>query len=379
MDTDEAAPVGIDVNVPNAARMYDYYLGGRNNFPADREAAEKVLRVAPWIRATALENRAFLGRAVEFLAREQRMDQFVDIGTGLPTLGNVHEVAHRVAPDARIVYVDNDPLVLAHARALLTSSAEGSTDYIDADLNDPDALLRIARRKLDFSRPVAIMLMGVLAHIGNPAEDDDRVAQSIVGTLKAAMPSGGYLAIYDSADVNPKLNDALRGYNESGAAPYRVRRPEQIARFFDGLELVDPGVVPIPHPEVFAALKQKHGLLVDDGKIRLRTWAAKPDSAEAVVEVGGELKNKKGVNLPDTLLPVSAMTEKDRSDLAAALALGVDWAARAFVPRPLKKPRKRDSRTPHLGAQFLGPLVGRRAKGRSAGSSSPRSSTRGWS
>jgi len=135
--------------------------------------------------------------------------------------------------------------VLAHARALLTSSAEGGTDYIDADLNDPAALLRVAREKLDFGRPVAILLMGVLAHIGNPAEDGDRVAQSIVGELKAALPAGSYLAIYDSADVNPQLNAALAGYNESGAAPYRVRRPEQIRSFFDGLELVEPGVVPI--------------------------------------------------------------------------------------------------------------------------------------
>ena len=169
----------------------------------------------------------------------------LDIGTGLPSHDNTHEIAQRVASDSRIVYVDNDPLVLAHARALLTGSTEGSTDYIDADLNDPDALLRIAREKLDFSRPVAIMLMGVLARIGNPAEDDDRVAQSIVGTLKVALPSGGYLAIYDSSDVDPGLNDTLHKYNESGAAPYRVRRPDQITHYFDGLELVDPGVVPI--------------------------------------------------------------------------------------------------------------------------------------
>jgi S-adenosyl methyltransferase len=181
--------------------------------------------------------------------------QFLDIGTGLPSHDNTHQIALQVAPDSRIVYVDNDPLVLAHARALLTGSAEGSTDYIDADLTDPDALLLLARGKLDFSRPVAIMLMGVLGHIGNPADDDDRVAQSIVGKLKVALPSGGYLAIYDSSDIDLGLNDALHKYNESGAIPYRVRRPDQIARLFDGLELVDPGLVPIqqwrPDPDPF--------------------------------------------------------------------------------------------------------------------------------
>jgi len=139
----------------------------------------------------------------------------------------------------------SDSLVLAHTRALLTSSTEGSTDHIDADLNDPDALLRIAGKKLDFSRSVAIMLMGILGHLGNPGTDDDHVAQSIVGKLKAALPSGGYLAVYDSCDSESGLNDALHKYNESGAVPYRVRGQDQIARFFDGLELVDPGMVPI--------------------------------------------------------------------------------------------------------------------------------------
>ena len=200
----------------------------------------------PGVFDLARTSRYFIARVVRYLASEGGIRQYLDIGTGLPSHDSTHEIAQRVATDSRIVYVDNDPLVLAHARALLTtSSAGGSTDYIDADLNDLDALLRTAREKLDFSRPVAIMLMGILGHIGNPEEDDDRVAQSIVGTLKAALPSGGYLTIYDTSDANPGQNDALRKYNESGAVPYRVRRADQITRFFDGLELVDPGVVPI--------------------------------------------------------------------------------------------------------------------------------------
>ena len=235
----------IDTTVPVSARIWNYWLGGKDYYPVDKEAGDQFAQFYPGIFEEARASRYFIARVVRYLAGEAGIRQFLDIGTGLPSHDNTHEIAQRVAPDSRIVYVDNDPLVLAHARALLTSGAEGSTDYIDADLNDPAALLGIAREKLDFGRPVAIMLMGVLAHIGDPAQDDDRVAQSIVGTLKGALPSGGYLAIYDSSDVDPGLNDALHKYNESGADPYRVRSQGQITRYFDGLELVDPGVVPI--------------------------------------------------------------------------------------------------------------------------------------
>jgi S-adenosyl methyltransferase len=235
----------IDTTVPVSARIWNYWLGGKDYYQVDKVAGDQFAQVYPGIFDGARASRYFIARVVRYLAGDAGIRQFLDIGTGLPTQDNTHEIAQRVAPDSRIIYVDNDPLVLAHARALLTSSAEGGTDYIDADLNDPDALLRVARRKLDFSRPVAILLMGVLAHIGNPAEDNDRATRSIVNELKAALPSGSYLAIYDSADVDPLLNEALRDYNESGAAPYRVRRPDQISCFFDELELVDPGVVPI--------------------------------------------------------------------------------------------------------------------------------------
>jgi hypothetical protein len=235
----------IDTTVPVSARIWNYWLGGKDYYQVDKVAGDQFAQVYPGIFDGARASRYFIARAVRYLAADAGIRQFLDIGTGLPTQDNTHEIAQRVAPDSRIVYVDNDPLVLAHARALLTSSVEGGTDYIDADLNDPAALLRVARHKLDFDRPVAIMLMGVLAHIGNPAEDDDRETRSIVGELKAAMSAGSYLAIYDSANVDRSLNEALRDYNESGAAPYRVRTPEQIRSFFDGLELVDPGVVPI--------------------------------------------------------------------------------------------------------------------------------------
>jgi hypothetical protein len=244
MDSDVPS-VKIDTTVPVSARIWNYWLGGKDYYPVDKEAGDQFAQLYPGIFDEARASRYFIARVVRYLAGEAGIRQFLDIGTGLPSHDNTHEIAQRVAPDSKIVYVDNDPLVLAHARALLTSNATGGTDYIDADLNDPEAVLRAAREKLDFTRPVAIMLMGILAHIGNPEVDDDRAVQSIVGTLKAALPSGGYLAIYDSSDVDPGLNDALHKYNESGADPYRVRSRDQIARYFDGLELVDPGVVPI--------------------------------------------------------------------------------------------------------------------------------------
>jgi hypothetical protein len=213
-----------------------------------------------------------------------------------------------------------DPLVLAHARALLGSSAEGSTDYIDADLNDPDALLRVARGKLDFSRPVAIMLMGILGHIGDPEEHDDRAAQSIAGKLRAALPSGGYLAIYDSSDVDAGLNDALHKYNESGAVPYRVRRPDQIARLFDGLELVEPGVVPIqqwrPDHTPFDPPKDLTNIGgVASKPLRHRSKAG-PDRADkggraGVVQV-----------LPDVADHIS---ERDPDPLEARRHIAVEW------------------------------------------------------
>jgi O-methyltransferase involved in polyketide biosynthesis len=236
---------GIDTSVPVSARIWNYWLGGKDYFPVDKAAGDQFAQLFPGVFDLARATRYYIARVVRYLAGEAGIRQFLDVGTGLPSHDNTHEIAQRVAPKSRVVYVDNDPLVLSHARALLTSNAEGTTDYIAADLNDPDHLVRVARQKLDFAQPVAVMLMGILGHIGNPAESDDQAARSIVDKLKGALPSGGYFALYEATDTDPAQNEATRIYNESGAVPYHLRRPEQVARFFDGLELVDPGLVPI--------------------------------------------------------------------------------------------------------------------------------------
>jgi hypothetical protein len=235
---------GIDMSVPVSARIWNYWLGGKDYFPIDKVAGDQYAQLFPGIFDLARASRYFIARVVRYLAGEAGVRQFLDIGTGLPSHDNTHEIAQRVAPESRIVYVDNDPLVLTHARALLTSSPPGTTDYIDADLTDPDTIVDIARQKLDFNQPVAIMLMGVLGHIGNPGQKDDLTARSIVDRLKTALPSGGYLAINEGIE-DPAENAALEQYNQTGAVPYRLRRPDQITRFFGGLELVEPGVVPI--------------------------------------------------------------------------------------------------------------------------------------
>jgi S-adenosyl methyltransferase len=234
---DEELPE-LDTGVPQTARIWNYWLGGKDHFPIDRAVGDQILEAFPAIVENARASRAFLVRAVRYLAGEAGIRQFLDIGTGLPTANNTHEVAQAVAPESRIVYVDNDPLVLAHARALLTSSPEGKTDYLDADLRDPDKLLQEAARTLDFGQPVAVMLMGILGHI----EDDDQ-AQSIVNTLVGAVPSGSYLTMYDSTDTSKEVVEAARIWNQSAKPPYHLRSPERIARFFDGLKLVEPGIV----------------------------------------------------------------------------------------------------------------------------------------
>ncbi len=235
-------PSPVDTTVPHSARIWNYWLGGKDNFPVDREAGDQFLQVFPGIVDVARASRGFLTRAVRYLAGEAGMRQFLDVGTGLPTADNTHQVAQRVAPDSRIVYVDNDPLVLAHARALLTSTAEGKTAYVDADLRDPDTIVRAAATTLDLAQPVALMLMGILGHIS-----DDEEARSIVKRLLDALPSGSYLALCDGTSVISKEGaEAQEDYNESGAIPYALRTPEQIAGFFEGLELVEPGVVSCP-------------------------------------------------------------------------------------------------------------------------------------
>jgi hypothetical protein len=232
---------GIDTTVPHSARIWNYWLGGKDNYPVDRQAGDEFCKVYPGIVDDARAYRQFISRTVGYLAGEAGIRQFLDVGTGLPSGENTHEVAQRVAPTSKIVYVDNDPLVLAHARALLTSTPEGVTNYIDADLHEPAEILRAAGGTLDFTRPIALILSGILGHV-----PDDEEAFSIVSRLVGGLPSGSYLMLQDSTTVSGHSNaEALERYNDSGAVPYNLRAPEMIARFFDGLELVEPGVVPI--------------------------------------------------------------------------------------------------------------------------------------
>jgi hypothetical protein len=238
---DGTAGTAIDTSVPHSARIWNYWLGGKDNYAVDREAGDQYREIFPGISDVARTSRGFLTRAVRYLAGEAGIRQFLDIGTGLPTADNTHEVAQRVAPESRIVYVDNDPLVLAHARALLTSAPEGACDYLAADIRDPAAILDTAAGLLDFTQPIALMLMGIMGHF------TDEEAYPIVSRLLDGLPPGSYFALYDGANVNEAFNVAQQGYNESGAVPYYLRSPEQFARFFEGLELVEPGVVPVPH------------------------------------------------------------------------------------------------------------------------------------
>jgi S-adenosyl methyltransferase len=237
---DREPPPEIDTTVPHSARIWNYWLGGKDNYPVDRQAGDAFREIFPGIVDAARAVRHFLARAVHHLAGEVGIRQFLDIGTGLPTVDNTHEIAQRVAPESRIVYVDNDPLVLAHARALLTSTAEGATDYIDADVRDPDGILEAAARTLDFDRPVALMLMGIMGHI-----DDREDPHAIVRRLLDALPSGSYLVLNDGTNTDPKRREAHQRYNRGGAVPYHLRSPEEITRFFDGVELLEPGVVPV--------------------------------------------------------------------------------------------------------------------------------------
>jgi O-methyltransferase involved in polyketide biosynthesis len=246
---DQGSAPAIDTSVPHSARIWNYWLGGKDNYPVDRAAGDQYKKLFPGIVDVARAQRHFLARVVRFLAADAGVRQFLDIGTGLPTADNTHQVAQQAAPDSRIVYVDNDPLVLAHARALLTSTPEGATSYIEADLSDPERILELAATKLDLSQPVALMLMGIMGH------STDVQAYPAVRWLTRGLPSGSYLALADGANTSAKFNEAQRQYNESGAVPYYLRSPEQITRFFDGLDLVEPGVVPCarwrPDPSPF--------------------------------------------------------------------------------------------------------------------------------
>ena len=234
---------GFDARVAHPARVYDYWLGGKDNFEADRIAGEATIAAYPAIRASARANRAFLARTVRFLAAEIGIRQFLDIGTGLPTANNTHEVAQSVAPESRIVYVDNDPLVLSHARALLASSREGVTDYLDADLRDTDRILELAANTLDFGQPIAIMLLAILHYI--PDLDE---AQRVVARLVDAVPSGSYLVISHAAsDISAQeMAEMIRVMNEHLAEGNHVGRPRDVvAKFFTDVDVTEPGVVKV--------------------------------------------------------------------------------------------------------------------------------------
>ncbi|MEU9761646.1 SAM-dependent methyltransferase [Streptomyces sp. NPDC047985] len=230
----------IRSDIAHNARVWNHWLGGKDNYPVDRTVGDQVTGMYPSIGEVARADRAFLGRAVRYLAGEAGITQFLDIGTGLPTVDNTHEVAQRTAPGARVVYVDNDPIVLTHARALLTSAPGGATEYIDADARDPEKILRAVEPTLDLTKPVAVMLLGIL----NFVMDTDE-ARRIVRTLMDAMPPGSYLALtHPTTELGGEGNEAaMRFWNENATPPITARSRAEFASFLTGLELVEPGIV----------------------------------------------------------------------------------------------------------------------------------------
>lgn len=250
-------PREIDITVAHPARIWDYWLGGKDNFAADREVSAQLLSVMPdWI-VFARADREFLGRAIRYLAGEAGIRQFLDIGTGIPTRDNTHEVAQRVAPESRVVYVDNDPVVLAHAKALLGSTLPGVTDYLDADLTEPDEILRGTARTLDFSKPIAVTLLGILEFV-----TENTQAYQIVRRLMDSLVSGSHLVIaHPTTDVDgAAMRTVEQIWNDSGAVPAKFRSRAEFGSFFDGLELLEPGVVSLtqwrPDPNTLYAARQ---------------------------------------------------------------------------------------------------------------------------
>ncbi|MDN3352801.1 SAM-dependent methyltransferase [Actinomadura sp. DC4] len=238
--TGESAPPAFDSGTPHIARVQDYWLGGKDHFQADREAGDEAVEAFPGLVASVRNTRAFLARSVRYLARDAGVRQFLDIGTGIPAANNTHEVAQAAAPECRIVYTDHDPAVLAHARALLTSHPKGATAYLDADLRDPEKILLEAAQTLDFSQPVALMLVAILHCI--PDGDDP---YGIVNRLREAVPPGSYLVISHPAnDIQAEQMGAMaKSLNRVMAQKVTPRGFADVARFFDGLELVEPGIV----------------------------------------------------------------------------------------------------------------------------------------
>jgi O-methyltransferase involved in polyketide biosynthesis len=245
-------PPGVDVGVPHPGRVWNFWLGGRDFFAADRAAGEAISREFPHLAQTARAERAFGVRAVRFLAGPARIGQFLDLGAGLPAGGNTHEIAQGITPAARIVYADHDPAIIMHAKTLLTDPMQvGSVSYLDADLRDVAAVLAGAAATLELTKPVALILLGVLGYL-----EDFGAARSIVSRLTDALPAGSYLLVADGVSADPAVAAAQQRYNQSAfAPPYLRRSPDQLASFFDGLDLVEPGVVPCSRwrPDVLGA------------------------------------------------------------------------------------------------------------------------------
>jgi len=236
---DEDLSSQLQPDIPHAARMWNYWMGGKDNFAADRATGDAVAQIYPEIALMARFSRQFLIRVVRYLAAEAGIKQFLDIGTGLPTMENTHEVAQRAVPDARIVYVDNDPMVLVHARALLRgTTAEGSTNYVPSDYHDPETILTRATESLDFSQPIAVMFMGVMGY-----ETDITVVRSIVDTVMGATASGSHLVFGDGTSTSPEVVAGADRLAELGGVPYILRSPAELATVFEGLTLVEPGLV----------------------------------------------------------------------------------------------------------------------------------------
>ena len=242
-ETSGQAPFELDVNVPQSARVYDYWLGGKDNYPADQAMGEAIAEQLPTIRHQVRAQRAFLGRAVRYLARDAGIRQFLDIGTGIPSAGNVHDVAQEFAPDARVLYVDNDPIVLVHAQALRPSTPQGVVSFIQADLRTPKAILGAPefRGTLDLTEPIALVLVGIMHHL---RDDDD--PQGILATLIEPLASGSHLVLSQSTpDFDPAAMAGLAAASEQGGIPNVPRSFADTAAFFADLEMVEPGLVPL--------------------------------------------------------------------------------------------------------------------------------------
>jgi hypothetical protein len=246
-ESGESPGFRLDTRTAHSARVWNYLLGGKDNFAADREVGDMMMQIYPGLIHIAREQFRFLVRSVRYLAGEAGIRQFLDVGVGLPVSASTHQIAQQIAPESRIVYVDSDPLALVHASALLTSAPGGMTSYVEASARDTEEILEESARTLDFGRPVAVMMLGVLGQLPDSADPG-----AIVTRLLGALPPGSYLALSDSTDTSAALSQAIADYNQLAADSYHLRSPQEIAGFFDGLMLVPPGVVTISRwrPEV---------------------------------------------------------------------------------------------------------------------------------